>query len=107
MSKQVINENPFSKLDNAEMELRFVDFFSDCSVTSCAELYKPGNVILYGIEGSGKTMLLNLLKPEIRIAYLQKNIKFPVSDKFLGAGINFTRSGLLDVGSRIVPNKPT
>jgi len=97
-------ENPFSKLENAEIETddRFVELFSDLAVKSCMELYKPGNVIISGIEGSGKSMLLNLLKPEIRIGYYLSGKKFPVSRRFLGAGINFTRSGLLDIGARIV-----
>jgi len=100
----LINKNPFSRLDNAEIESdsKFVNLFSDCAVNSCMELYKHGNVIITGIEGSGKSMLLNLLKPEIQISYLKSRIKFPVSERFLGAGINFTRSGLLDIGSRIV-----
>jgi hypothetical protein len=99
-----ITKNPFSRLDNAEIESdsKFVTLFSDCAVNSCMELYKHGNVIITGIEGSGKSMLLNLLKPEIQISYLKKGIDFPVSERFLGAGINFTRSGLLDIGSRIV-----
>jgi hypothetical protein len=99
-----IKENPFSRLDTAEIEsdAKFVNLFSDCAVNSCIGLYKHGNVIITGIEGSGKSMLLNLLKPEIRISYLKKGIDFPVSEKFLGAGINFTRSGLMDIASRIV-----
>ena len=99
-----IIKNPFSRLDNAEIEsdTKFVTLFSDCAVNSCMELYKHGNVIISGIEGSGKSMLLNLLKPEIQISYLKSKIKFPVSERFFGAGINFTRSGLLDIGSRIV-----
>jgi hypothetical protein len=101
---QPIKENPFSRLENAEIEsdIKFVNLFSDCAVNSCIELYRHGNVIITGIEGSGKSMLLNLLKPEIRISYLKNKIKFPVSEKFLGAGINFTRSSLMDIGSRIV-----
>jgi len=99
-----INENPFSKLDNAEieMDLGFIELFSPCAVNSCMELYKRGNVIIAGTEGSGKSMLLNLLKPEIRISYIKNGKIFPVSEMFLGAGINFTRSGLLDIGARIV-----
>jgi hypothetical protein len=99
-----ITKNPFSRLENAEIEsdTKFVSLFSDCAVNSCMELYKHGNVIITGIEGSGKSMLLNLLKPEIRISYFKSKIEFPVKERFLGAGINFTRSSLLDIGSRIV-----
>ena len=99
-----ISKNPFSKLDNAEIESesKFIILFSDCAVNSCMQLYKHGNVIITGIEGSGKSMLLNLLKPEIQISYLKSTIPFPVSEKFLGAGINFSRSGLMDIASRIV-----
>jgi hypothetical protein len=101
---QIIKENPFSKLDTAEIEsdAKFVSLFSDCTVNSCIELYKHGNVIISGIEGSGKSMLLSLLKPGIQISYLKSGKEFPVSEKFLGAGINFTRSGLMDIASRIV-----
>lgn len=102
--KVKIGENPFTRLENAEQETasRFVSIFSDYVVSSCLELYRPGNVIVTGIEGSGKSMLLSLLKPEIRIEYFKKGRDFPICEKFLGAGINFTRSGLMDVGSRIV-----
>lgn len=99
-----LRENPFTRLENAEQESasRFVNIFSDYVVNSCMELYRPGNVIVTGIEGSGKSMLLSLLKPEIRIEYFKKRKRFPINEKFLGAGINFTRSGLMDIGSRIV-----
>lgn len=103
-NKIPLKENPFTRLENAEQESasRFVNIFSDYIVNSCMELYRPGNVIVTGIEGSGKSMLLSLLKPEIRIEYFKRDRRFPINEKFLGAGINFTRSGLMDIGSRIV-----
>ena len=50
-------------------------------------------------------MLLNLLKPQIRRAYYNAGVDFPVppeSRSFLGGGINLTLSGALDIGQRPV-----
>lgn len=50
-------------------------------------------------------MLLNLLKPEICIAYHKARQNFPVQNdlrKFIGAGINLRKSGVMDFGNLIL-----
>lgn len=81
----------------------FVDVFSEIPVEPALALFQPGNVVLKGAQGSGKSMLLNLLKPEIRVEYLRRGSPFPVPPqfaRFIGAGINIARSGSIDFGQR-------
>lgn len=97
--------NPFHELyvtETARPE-EFVQLFSDQLLPHAMLLFQPGNLVLKGTQGSGKSMLLNLLTPEIRLAYHRAKKAFPVSEKlsrFLSAGINLTRSGVLDIGQR-------
>ena len=97
--------NPFHTPDLTETikPATFVELFSPLLIPDTLVLFRPGNVVLKGIQGTGKSMLLNLLKPEIRIAYDEADAPFPVPEAdsvFLGAGINITRSGALDFGQR-------
>src|SRR5450432_1626416 len=97
--------NPFQELyvtDSPDPEV-FVRLFSDYPVQHAHVLFRGGNVVLKGTQGSGKSMLLNLFRPRIRLAYHQARIAFPVPPRlsnFLAAGINLTRSGALDIGQR-------
>jgi hypothetical protein len=97
--------NPFHELyvtETARPE-EFVQLFSDLLLPHALLLFQPGNVVLKGTQGSGKSMLLNLLTPEIRCAYHRAGKTLPVPEKFtrfISAGINLTRSGVLDVGQR-------
>jgi hypothetical protein len=97
--------NPFHELyvtETARPE-EFVQLFSPLLVPQALLLFQPGNVVLKGTQGSGKSMLLNLLRPEIRCAYNHARHDFPVPNKFgrfMSAGINLTRSGVLDIGQR-------
>lgn len=95
--------NPFHDLYLAERigEDRFVKLFSPMFVRHALPLFQPGNVILKGLQGSGKTMLLNLLKPEIRLAYYKAKEEFPVPtehSRFIGAGINLRKAGPIHFG---------
>jgi len=99
--------NPFHELYVGESvgPDKFVGLFSDVIVKHALSLFQPGHVILKGLPGSGKSMLLNLLKPSIRLAYEKANVKFPIPDefmKFIGAGINLKRSGISDFGQRSI-----
>jgi hypothetical protein len=84
----------------------FVEVFSPLHLEVLREtlaLYQPGDVVLTGVQGSGKSMLLALLRPEILLAYAAKETDFPVPrelGRFVGAGINLTRSGASDFGQR-------
>lgn len=97
--------NPFQNLYVTERasEDEFVHVVSPLLVHQTAKLFSPGNVVLQGTQGSGKTTLLTLLKPEIRNAYDRAGGQFPVPEahrNYISAGINLTRSGILDFGKR-------
>lgn len=97
--------NPFHELYVTETARpdEFIRLFSPLLVQHALILFQPGNVVVRGTQGSGKSMLLNLLKPETRCAYNNAKIEFPVPQRmsrFVGAGINLTRSGALDIGQR-------
>lgn len=100
--------NPFNALYITE-EIgpeEFVHYFSPLLVSDTRQLFERGNVVLKGVQGTGKTMLLALLKPEIRIAYANAQEKFPVKDlgeelsRFVGAGINLQDSYATAFGNR-------
>ena len=101
-----ITINPFQQLyfsDDAQTENNFVDLFSDEVLqTAIHPVFQGGNVVLSGTQGCGKTMILNLLRPEIRVAYwkLGKAKDFPVNKEmrnFVSAGMNLTRSRITDL----------
>ncbi|MBV5269850.1 MAG: hypothetical protein JZU55_08070, partial [Afipia sp.] len=75
--------NPFNELYVSETirSTDFVRIFSPLVVDSAAPLFLPGNVVLQGVQGSGKSMLLSLLRPEVRTAYLHADVDFPLKGK--------------------------
>lgn len=104
-----ITSNPFTDLYTTESisAERFVRVFSPVLLREpdILALYQPGNVILAGLQGSGKSALLNLLKPEVLIAYLKSGVDWPLPPtcaKFLSAGINLAKSGAMDFGQRSI-----
>jgi len=100
-----IESNPFQELyvtDSPDPKA-FVQLFSHLPVHHALALFRPGNVVLKGTQGSGKSMLLNLFRPQIRLAYHKADAQLPIPQSlraFLGAGINLTLSGALDIGQR-------
>lgn len=103
--------NPFEELYVSETipPREFVQLFSDFLVPHALPLFQPGNVVLRGIQGSGKSMLLSLLKPSIRAAYAEADVPFPVPtehSRFVGAGINLRRSGAINFGQRPMEADP-
>lgn len=99
--------NPFfelyvgDKLSSSE----FINIFSPFLVKHAEALFLPGNVVVKGVQGSGKSMLLSLLKPDVRIQYAGTGIKFPVPreiSNFIGAGINLAHSNAIDFGYRAI-----
>ena len=93
--------NPFHDLyiGEATPEDELVQLFSPVIVDYATAIFEPGNVIVRGLQGTGKTMLLNLLRPESRLAYHQKQIEFPApthARRFIGAGINLRKCGALE-----------
>lgn len=101
-----ITINPFQQLylsDDTPTENSFVQLFSaEVLQTAIHPVFQGNNVVLSGPQGCGKTMILNLLRPEMRIAYWDagKVDDFPVPKElrtFISAGINLTRSGITDL----------
>lgn len=103
--------NPFHELYVGERisSSEFVSIFSTALVDQAAPLFQPGNVVLAGVQGSGKSMLFKLLLPEIRQEYAKAGSKFPVPEKmrrFIGAGINLNQSQATQFGLRKEPGDP-
>src|SRR5438270_12968672 len=97
--------NPFNELYVTETVAPrdFVTLFSPTLIQDALSLFQPGNVVVKGVQGSGKSMLLNLLKTDIRLAYAKADQALPLPpslSRFIGAGINFIRSGAIDFGQR-------
>lgn len=99
-------DNPFNTLyvtENLNPD-EFILTFSPLLISDTLPLFQEGNSVLTGTQGCGKSMLLALLKPEVRIAYHSARLEFPISNVpfFLGAGINLTRSGAIYFGERMI-----
>jgi hypothetical protein len=95
--------NPFQQLyfsDDTQSE-DFVELFSTVPIESAiSPVFQGGNVVLSGTQGCGKTMILNLLRPETRIAYAKADKEFPVKKEhrgFISAGVNLTRSAITEL----------
>lgn len=102
--EMTISINPFQQLwfsDDVQTENSFVTLFSEEVLqTAINPVFQGTNVVLMGTQGCGKTMILNLLRPELRIAYYKENKEFPVSRElrdFISAGINLSRSRITDL----------
>ncbi|MBB5276898.1 hypothetical protein HNR26_002976 [Rhizobium rosettiformans] len=81
----------------------FVTIFSDFLVPHAEPLFLQGNAVITGIQGSGKSMLLQLLQPYIRRQYFESDTEFPVPPerrKFLGVNVNLAHSSAIDFGLR-------
>lgn len=98
--------NPFHDLylSEAISEDSLVELFSPIIVDYSRVMFEPGNVIVLGAQGTGKTMLLNLLRPESRLAYATAKPDFPVPkslNRFIGAGINLRKCGALEFAQHL------
>jgi hypothetical protein len=103
--------NPFFELyvGDRMSSREFVDIFSPFLVRHAEALFLPGNVVVKGVQGSGKSMLLTLLKASVRLEYVHANEEFPVPkalQKFIGAGINLAHENAIDFGYRRISNDP-
>lgn len=101
--------NPFHDLylSEAISEDDLVRFFSPIIVDHSGVIFEPGNVVIRGLQGTGKTMLLNLLRPELRLAYHRSGVPFPVpvrAAQFIGAGINLRKCGILEFAQLLEKN---
>lgn len=87
----------------------FVGIFSPFLVDHAQALFLPGNVVVRGIQGSGKSMLLTLLKADVRREYGRAMAPFPVqgvTGNFIGAGINLAHCNAMDFGYRRLTEDP-
>jgi hypothetical protein len=101
--------NPFLTLYVTERvnELDFPAIFSPTLLPLVLPLFQPGNVMLSGTQGTGKSMLLALLDTDIRLAFWgnTKN-PFPLDGvesklcRFVGANINLSTSLVLKFNER-------
>lgn len=91
-------------------ELDFPAFFSPTLIPLVLPLFQPGNVMLSGTQGTGKTMLLALLDSQIRLAFWNdRQNPFPVEPefcKFVGANINLSTSKVLKFNERKFSREP-
>jgi len=97
--------NPFHDLWVTEIldPNDYVRMFSPLLVSDAEELFSSGNVVIKGRQGSGKSMLLNLLETETRIAYEMSSTEYPVPVKqrtFISAGVQLTRESASLVATR-------
>lgn len=100
-----MKSNPFFELYVGDRftSREFVTIFSDYLVPHALPIFIPGNVVVTGIQGSGKTMLLGLLDPQVRYQYEAEGEEFPVPTnrrKFLSASVNIAHQNAIDFGSR-------
>src|ERR1700683_3340022 len=103
--------NPFFELYVGDRlsSSEFVNIFSPFLVGHAEALFLPGNIVVKGVQGSGKSMLLSLLKPEVRMEYARAGAEFPVPksiNNFIGAGINLAHSNAIDFGYRAISSDP-
>jgi len=100
-----MKSNPFFELYVGDRftSREFVTIFSDYLVPHALPIFIPGNVVVTGIQGSGKTMLLGLLNPRVRLEYEAEGEEFPVPAKrrkFLSASVNIAHQNAIDFGLR-------
>lgn len=108
-------QNPFHEahVTDTVADEDFVNYFSPYLVPACKDIFLPGNVVIKGTQGCGKSMMLRLLEPEIRLKYFERHQQgnpegFPVPrelQNFLGARVNLTKSGLKHV-IQMLPANP-
>ena len=106
----MVHANPFSELYMTEgiAAARFAQLFSPvlAKQSRAHTLFQPGNIVLVGLQGSGKTALLNLMRPDVMISYRALgNNSWPLPkeiSRFISAGINLNSSKARDFGQRIV-----
>ena len=104
--------NPFADLYVTESigTEEFAELFSPvlANESQTHALFQPGNIFLTGLQGSGKTALLSLLRPDIMIAYRRVDAHWPLPEslsRFVAAGINLNSSKARDFGQRTLSDE--
>ncbi len=76
--------------------MTFPRCFSPLLVNTFPQLFAAGNAVLEGTPGCGKSMLLSLLRSDVRLAFEQSTEKYPeVPQQFINAGINLASNNAL------------
>src|SRR5947208_2593381 len=96
---QLMVRNPFSENMVTEIiedpRLYRALFSEEILIGETLSLYKPLNVVMLGPQGSGKSMLLNLIRHQVLSLYVNQLGSPPSSLKyllpFLGISINLQR----------------
>lgn len=93
-------------------------FFSPVLVPHVEPLFRPGNVVLRGMQGTGKSMLLTLLDTSVRLQFWKQaqaaqSGEIPKCDplpadqrRFVGAGINLSKSNAFKLRGIKLSNAP-
>ncbi|MBN9690528.1 MAG: hypothetical protein J0M24_09835 [Verrucomicrobia bacterium] len=102
----ILNTNPFQDPRAADSlnGKAYVRCFSPFLVAHLPEVFAQGNVILRGTIGCGKSMILRLFDPKVKIAYFEEGVEFPVpksQQMFIATGVNLSKSGVLDIVQRM------
>lgn len=103
-----MRRNPFGQLyvgDKMPPD-EFVALFSTELVAPAMPIFERGNVVLSGVQGTGKSMLFKLLVPEVRLAYAAAGKQLPVPEdclRFISAGINVNADRCNQFGRRRPP----
>lgn len=100
-----MKSNPFFELyvgDRISAH-EFVTVFSPLLVEHTEALFLPGNIVVTGIQGCGKSMLLSLLKPKVRMEFDTAREVFPVREdlrRFICGSVNLAHQNVIDFGYR-------
>ena len=95
--------NPFQEVYVADSvdDVGFAKLFSKVPLLPAIHpVFQESNVVLTGTQGCGKSMILRLLVPQVRIGFSHAGEPFPVPESlsdFFSAGVNLTKSAICDV----------
>lgn len=103
-----MSRNPFNQLFLGEKitPQEYVEIFSSELVALAQPIFERGNVIVSGVQGTGKTMLFKLLESEVRRAYVEAGRPLPVDSdtrKFVSGGVNLNSEKCNQFGRRRSP----
>src|SRR5579875_2328838 len=105
--------NPFQILYVTEYigSSEFPRLFSPILVPHIEALFQPGNVVLHGTQGTGKSMLLSLLDTSVRLEFAEQEIENPIPEPyrdFISSAINLSSSNATKFNERrFSPNSET
>jgi hypothetical protein len=98
-------KNPFHTLYLTERvgDVDFPAIFSPILIPYVLPLFQPGNVVIRGMQGTGKSMLLALLQSDVRLSFYSGGVQYPVPSelsRFVSASINLSASNAWKLNER-------